>query len=642
MPRCQMVPKNGQFFRIILVCRVSDPRPGKQDIRSVDDQEAMLRTKICLYIGDQRFEVIVISGSGGGENLNRPEFKKLERLVETGDYDLVLAEDLSRILRRVLVVYFGELCVDTDTRLVALGDNVDTYEEGWLDMAIMCGWQHEKANRTTRKRIDRSNNRFKEGGWAAFNTAGVIKPPDAKSDLDWYKDPEWEPIYAEWFRRLDEGQSYTEIADWLNEIGAKPGPFCRLKVWDCRMVSRQTHNIMLKGWRYRHRRESVRNRDGVYRTRDAAPEKLETRPVPHLAFFEEEYYDRIVADVDRRNACYKRGKEGTDPLVARPKKRTRFPGQITFCGVCGRPFVFGGHGQTDRLMCTGARDHKCWNGVTADSRLTSERVLAAVLDALQSLPEFDSQFLALVNQEANETDAKRANDIAKCKKRVAQLESEFNNLTEGFRNGKKSPRRQAKLDETEAELDKEEDRLKSLHAVPSDAVVVPEVSELRSLVHDVISDLPIDGWEFCREMRKLVPRIVVFPYQLVDGGKVELRARFKLNLAGMLADERLREVLSGLLEHVIEIDLFRPPQRAALLEEIFELRKTMTERAVAAKLKLTITATQRAASLRRKMMAQALTDPWIAITEPSDNLGKLKRHKHKRYKFDPLPDPDRL
>lgn len=88
--------------------------------------------------------------------------------------------------------------------------------------------------------------------------------------------------------------------------------------------------------------------------------------------------------------------------------------------------------------------------------------------------------------------------------------------------------------------------------------------------------------------------------------------------------------------------MFRPPQRAALLEEIFELRKTMTERAVAAKLKLTITATQRAASLRRKMMAQALTDPWIAITEPSDNLGKLKRHKHKRYKFDPLPDPDRL
>ena len=31
-----------------------------------------------------------------------------------------------------------------------------------------------------------------------------------------------------------------------------------------------------------------------------------------------------------------------------------------------------------------------------------------------------------------------------------------------------------------------------------------------------------------------------------------------------------------------------------------------------------------------------LTDPYVAVTEPPDDYAKLRRHKHKRYRFEPL------
>jgi site-specific DNA recombinase len=95
--------------------------------------------------------------------------------------------------------------------------------------------------------------------------------------------------------------------------------------------------------------------------------------------------------ITERNAIYKRHEvNGRDPRKDVPKKRSRWPGQHINCGVCGRMYVFGGHGQTDRLMCSGAREHKCWNGITVDGPLAAERVSAAILAQIETLQEFDA------------------------------------------------------------------------------------------------------------------------------------------------------------------------------------------------------------------------------------------------------------
>ena len=212
---------------------------------------------------------------------------------------------------------------------------------------------------------------------------------------------------------LDEDEAtYSEIADWLNQHRRPTGTFARKDEWDGPMVGRVTHNWLLKGYRVRNRRKSRRNSTGKYVSVAAEPGELKLCHTPHLAFFDEEYYDRVIAAVDERNAKYRRkGQNGIDTRRRVPKKRTRFPGQSLVCGICGRGFVFGGrgfvfggHGQTDHLMCSGAREHLCWNGVTADGPLTAERISNAVYQAIAELPEFNETLLRLVNEEALKAD----------------------------------------------------------------------------------------------------------------------------------------------------------------------------------------------------------------------------------------------
>lgn len=127
----QLKPRNGRKLKVIFVCRVSDPGPGKQDERSLDDQEAMYREWMEHHV-DVPYEVTVIAGSGSGEYLEREEYQQLIGLVETRAFDLVLTEDLGRIHAHL----FCELCVDCGTQLIAINDHVDTAERGWQDRSI--------------------------------------------------------------------------------------------------------------------------------------------------------------------------------------------------------------------------------------------------------------------------------------------------------------------------------------------------------------------------------------------------------------------------------------------------------------------------------------------------------------------------
>ncbi len=363
-------PRNGHTLRILSVRRVSDPGPGKQDIRSLDDQGALHERWLAEHV-DVPFEVTVVAGSGSGESLERGEHLRLIALVESDEYDAVLCEDLGRILHRIHAHLFCEFCVDHRVRLIAINDHVDTAEPGWQDRSIFSAWHHEKSNRDTSERIKRTHrNRFLSGGTASLSIFGYRKSPGAKSDDDWEKVPEAEPILREWFDRLDHGASYAEVADCLNETGVPTGPHARKDKWDGPMVARVTHNWILKGVRFRNKRKTRRISVGKYKSEKAEPHELLTRRVPHLAFFEDAYYDRVVAKADARNAKYRRSKGGAaDPCANRPKKRVRYPGQSLCCGVCGRPFVFGAHGQTDHLMCSGAREYLCWNAISLSGPL---------------------------------------------------------------------------------------------------------------------------------------------------------------------------------------------------------------------------------------------------------------------------------
>ena len=636
-----LTPKNGQTLQVLAVCRVSSPGENKQDIRSLDDQEALLK-KWLDENTEYPLELTVIAGSGSGENLERKEYLQLLDEISTERYDLAITEDLSRIARRVHAHIVCEKCLDCATRLIAINDRVDTAIEGWEDASMMSTWHHARSNRDTSDRIKRAHrNRFTVGGCVHQVRFGYIKPPGAKSDVDVTKDPAAEYYIKEWFRRLDEEQaSYSTIADWLNREDVPPGPNRKKKIWDCRMVASDTHNSWLKGIRERNRQRSKRNHaSGKYVSEKAPPEMLLTRNVPHLAYFEEAYYDRIVSAADTRNAGYRRRDSNGVLASARgPKKRTRYPGQCVYCGICGSMYVFGGHGQTDHLMCDGARNYKCWNGATVDGPLAIQNISRAILAEIETLPGYDEVFLEQIHAEAKRQDISRTERIDQLRKVQSKTDREIKNLLKAIRSGVDAQSLKDDLDRVEREKKQIDYELDHIAQLQGSQLTIPDIESLKTQVREIFAESACNSFEFADRLRCLVPRIVVFPFQLIDGGPVVLRAKFRLQLANLVPDACIRAALGDTLDRELQVDLFTPPQREEFRERVVSSRRQgETEQQIATSLGITHTAAQRAASLQRKMDAMGIVDPYLPLHSPPET-GRLRRHKHHRYQFDPLPD----
>ncbi len=239
-------PRNGKVLQVMSIARISTL---KQDERSLDDQTALY----CSILDSQLripYELHAIQGRGSGECLNRAEYLEAWTLIESGRFDLVITEDLGRIARRIHAIQFLELCEDNGTRVIALNDQIDTSQENWRLNAGFAAMRHEMYNADTSKRIRRSlSNRFMNGGVIQFTIYGIIKPDGAKSDSDLRKDPEAEPVYDSIFSKLQEGATFAEVADWLNDQGIKTGPYARSDRWNGHMLSRVVFNPILKGIR---------------------------------------------------------------------------------------------------------------------------------------------------------------------------------------------------------------------------------------------------------------------------------------------------------------------------------------------------------------------------------------------------------
>lgn len=394
-------PRTGNTLRVLIMTRISTEN---QDRLSLDDQAEKCRAYMHAHHPGPIEIVRYLTCQASGECVARPDLDAAQELIQARAVDLVIAEDLGRIMRRMEVFRFCEMCEDYDIRLIAINDNVDTASGNWRTLAMFSSLHHELHNRDTSERIKRTkDNRFNNGGTLGCLIYGYLKDTDAKTEDGLHKDPDAEPIYDHIFTMLEDGASYAEVADWLNQQRVPTGPICRLGKWDRGMVTRIVHNPILKGVRQRGLRITRRvNSTGKRRTEKAPPEHLKQRRCPHLAFIEPERYDRIIAMLDARNSKYRRGQDGPDPAIGRPKKRTTWPGQAVVCGICGRPYVWGGHGRTNHLMCSGAKDYRCWNGVTFDGGLAARKLADAVLGGVERLPDFEPGFMAMVRKQLAE------------------------------------------------------------------------------------------------------------------------------------------------------------------------------------------------------------------------------------------------
>jgi DNA invertase Pin-like site-specific DNA recombinase len=475
-----LTPKSGRTLKVLGVARISTEH---QDKRSFDDQKNKMREYVGnSYAGPVDWQFIASQGSG--ETLDRVELFQAEQLIESGGFDLLIAEDLARICRRKRAYDFCELCVDSQTRLIAINDRVDTAQDGWEDGAFISTWHHERSNRDTSQRIRRSlRNRFMQGGVVQTTVFGIVKPPGAKTDGDLYKDPAAQPVYDEVFRRLEQGANFSGVADWLNARQVPLPSYARSARWTCSLLSQLIHNPILKGVRVRNKKMSKRINETGRRRSVAAPagERLE-RHCPHLAFVDPDRYDRLIRLLDRRNGKYKRkGSDGVDPRKGVPKKRSAWPGQHLRCGVCGRIFHWTGVGPRKMMTCSGAATYRCWNSLLLNGATATRKLTEAIFAAVVALPDFDETFQEKVRREAGAVRDRQAARRQELTRLVDACAGQVARVTDAVAESRGSRSLLEKLRELEAQqVDLEQERA-ALDRAPAPRVELPAAEELKEL-----------------------------------------------------------------------------------------------------------------------------------------------------------------
>ena len=634
-------PREGRALRVLAVARISTKN---QDEKSLDDQNASYRHWLdARYTG--KVQWTFIKSQGSGELLDREEIREAEDLIARGKVDLVVTEDLARIFRRSHAYAFCEFCEDHDTRLVAINDSVDTAGD-WQVHAWFSTFKGEMHNRDTSKRIKRSmDNRFVGGGTLPSLIYGYEKmTPDAKTDAGLRKVPEAGPVYDMIFTMAEDGASYSEIADWLNDQGVPTGPTCRQSQWSCSMLGRIMHNPILKGVRQRGRRIARRhNQSGRHVSVKAPPEHLKQRHCPHLAFIEPERYDRVIALLDDRNARYRRKGDTGGSFGTPARKRTAWPGQALTCSICGRTMIHQGLAERRWLMCEGASTYRCWNSVCLDARLAGDKLTEAIMQAVVALPDFNEGFRELVQQRAGRARLSITQRKTALADRRNRLEQGLTRLVDFVVKGGDSEQALAQQQQIKAELVQVDAELIQLRKHECRPVELPSIDELRATATDVLRHKVPRDPSYARHLATLAPAIRVQPVRCCTVGSVLLRAEFDLHLVNLFPQLDHVEGVRERLTLPMQVELFDRPQPVHFREQVLDLKKEvqpngrpLTERQIAKRLGVTQPVVQRAMALHRRMLELGIDDPYQPVSEPPADYGKLRRHRHPRYRFEPL------
>ncbi|MCA8990734.1 MAG: recombinase family protein [Planctomycetaceae bacterium] len=636
----QLAPRNGHTLKVLIVARISGCQNQKE--MSLDDQADHAKEEIAeLYDGPCEYHVIATKGKG--ERLDRPELQQVEDRLNRSVDDVLVMEDVGRLVRGTAAVEIWGIAVDHGIRCIAPNDGCDTADPTWEEDLISACKDHVSHCAHTSRRIKHKQmNRFKRNGGATpLPTYGYHKPKGAKYYSDWQKVEAATLHLKAGLDVLKRTRNWTAVAEYFNGNSIPTGPYCRKEVWDGAMVKRLYHNPTLRGTPQRGARHSIKHNKSGRRISEVNPEGPRYRDEPHLAHFEGDdavELDAILKDVDDGNKRLGRGRTETLERNIGGGKRSRFPGRCAVCWYCGRTMVWGGNGIRTNLMCNGSRQYKCWNSVGFDGMLATERIVAAIKAELERLEGATEQFSDMVHaaliDTSNDEQERRLLEADEMKWRV-----ESDNIAAAIRQTgphamlndllRDLDEQKRLLDARRRALDRNSQRQLQL---PLSAVELSEQFDLAA------KDLANDSYDFADIMRSLVTGLHVYLVRLVDGGSLVPRAKVTLCLGGFLPDMSKAPGMQEYLTRELTIDLFEEPTRERIREQVVEqITARAKQREIAIELGTHQATIQRALRLDRLMRDRGLTSPYELVTEPptqADNR-KMKRHRHLRYRFEP-------
>jgi len=635
-------------LQVIIVVRHSGG-PNQTDI-SLDAQERTAREYISANWGGP-VEYILISSRVSGEWLNRDELQQLQDHISTRRFDVVIADEGSRIIRDVALYAICGLCKDNDTRLIAPNDNIDTAQDGWELLTLFAGFRGGQENSKTSERLkSRCDQRFIEKGMIGSTPRWLIKPMGVKTDQGCSWDADAIPVILELVSKLESSGNASAVADWLNSDGVDPWdvhPERERDVrrgnrpWDAGTVLQFARNPMLAGRRFRGKKRTEKRYSTGRRIAVTNPDPTDVkwREVPHLALITRERQDALIAKLSFQNANRRRKGSGCgDPRRNVPRKRTVWPGQAMTCSVCRRPYHYGANGTKLSLGCRGYQDYKCWNPALALGPVARRNLLTAVstvLDGLQGWPEEIMRNLAVI---ADTQQQGRRDEIQRLESELCRVSSEVENYTKAIGQGVSLDLVREALQSADVRRRDLQANLGRLRAAPVISAELPRIDEIRVLAREVIATANSDGG-LDDVIRVMVGKIVVYPVRQVGTDLIRGIGEFTLDLTTLVPSLREVKELEAVLKIPIKVDLFNRPQQAVFAAEVARLRgERLSYRAIAKRVGITMPAARNAYQMWLEIQNCGASDPYVPVDAAPD-YGRYSRHHHERYRFERRVEP---
>ncbi|MCH5373801.1 MAG: recombinase family protein, partial [Planctomycetes bacterium] len=324
---------------------------------------------------------------GSGMLTERASIREAEELIRDGQIDLVIAEDLSRIYRNPRHQYdFVQNAVDQDTRVICLGDNLDTADEHWEVMMGAAALRHGLFIPDTRRRVRRTaTHSFHQGGMVTKVKFGYRKLTAEEADSGRFgppglmiaKDSEATATIRAIMERFLQGASYAALAQWLEDEQVPTGPYVESRQWSGWLVKSLLGDPILSG-RRTFRKTICKP---VYKTgkhRQQNNPNPEVKDYPELAHISVDEHEQVLQEMTRRseNVRKVRSPHGGPSKKRRnvPRSRSIWPGQAAKCAVCGGCLYYmGQHLKCENALHSGPRT--CWNHVQVPAQLTRRRVI---------------------------------------------------------------------------------------------------------------------------------------------------------------------------------------------------------------------------------------------------------------------------
>jgi DNA invertase Pin-like site-specific DNA recombinase len=621
-------------LRVLVLGRISTPHQSAENIdASYRFVEEFLRR---AYQGPIAFRFLGEQASG--MRTDRQTIREAEDAIATGAVDLVIAEDLARFYRNPRHQYaFVQDAVDAGTRVICIGDNLDTADPNWEINMGAAALRHGLMIPDTRRRVKRTAaHAFENGGMVQkvrFGyrkltkkeaAAGSFGPPG----LRMAKDPECTPVLREMRAWVLAGDGYAAIAERLNERAVPVGRYVVNRRWTGRLVMETLRDPILAGTRtYGDVASEPIFRTGKHRRRKN-PAGPRTKHYPELAHFTADEHAALLAAMAERAAasrrCHPAG--AASPLYNQPRSRSLFPAQHARCGVCGSKMYRYNDGQLKCGKVIAEGGAACWNHVQLSIELACDKVLGWLLGVCRRVPGFEEAMVEAARAELQAQRERRRKAGDAVERDVGDLQSQADRLARAIALGGDMEVLVLQLKDVNARLLEAKKDLSVRQRQEGSEPGFLGRQDVQQRLDEAVATLARTSHAFADLMRAWLPEFVIVPVQAVDSGLVRPRARLTLRLPAAPTAEGGGAEAPYVFR--TELDLFEPPlhirhRRACSKLRNSDARPSLSK--IAAQLGINRMTVKLALDLTRKMENEGLTEPYRVLTGPPARASRWRR-----------------